>query len=44
MKLSVELVKILLTKSVECDSNDKFNSVQLPTIFMIMIFDRFDKS
>ena len=37
MKISVELVKISVEKSVETNSNDKFHSVRLPTIFNLTI-------
>ena len=37
MKLSVELVKISVEKSVETNSNDKFHSGRLPTIFILKI-------
>ena len=37
MKISVELVKISVEKSVETNSNDKFHSVRLPTIFILTI-------
>ena len=37
MKISVELVKILVEKSVETNPNDKFHSLRMPTIFMLTI-------
>ena len=37
MKISVELVKISVEKSVETNSNGKFHSVRLLTIFIITI-------
>ena len=37
MKLSVELVKISVEKLVETNSNNKFHSVRLPTIFILKI-------
>ena len=37
MKISVELVKISVEKLVETNSNDKFHSVRLLTIWSIKI-------
>ena len=37
MKISVELVKISVEKSVETNSNNKFHSLPMPTIFILTI-------
>ena len=37
MKISVALVKISVEKSVETNSNDKFHSLPMPTIFILTI-------
>ena len=41
MKILVELVKISVEKSVETNSDDKFHSVRLPTIFILTISENF---